>query len=60
MAHLHWRKRTRIQIPNPTATSYYAEHVHIAQTRTRIPTPYFCKGQERESESLPGDVNESK
>ena len=26
--------------------------VHIAQTRTRIPTPYFCKGEESESESI--------
>ena len=34
-------------IPN----DYYAEYVHITQTRTRIPTPYFCTGQESESES---------
>ena len=40
----------------------YAEHVHIAQTRTPIPTPYFRLGQESESESVPesisGNVNE--
>ena len=39
-----------------------AEHVHIAQTRTRIPTPYFYVGQEFESvsvsESVSGNVNE--
>ena len=29
-----------------------AKHVHIAQTQTRIPTPYFCTGQESESVSL--------
>ena len=47
MTHLHWRRRTRvrtrIQIPNPKGTLYYAEDVHIAQTRTQIPTLYFCK-----------------
>ena len=36
---------------------------HIAQTRTRIPTPYFCIGQESEFQSIPesvaGIVNES-
>ena len=42
MAHLQCQ--TRIQIPNPMATLYYVEHVHIAQTRARIPTPYFCVG----------------
>ena len=35
---------------------------HIAQTRTRIPTPYFSIGQESESEpvaeSISGHVNE--
>ena len=45
MANLHCRIRiqtlTRIRIPNQMATLYYAEHVHIAQTRTSIPTPYF-------------------
>ena len=30
---------------------------HIAQTRIRIPTPYFCIGQEFESEYVP--VSES-
>ena len=30
---------------------------HIAQTRTQIPTLYFCIGQESESESVP--VSES-
>ena len=37
---------------------YYAEHVHIAQTQTGIPTPYFFVGQESESESVSGNVNE--
>ena len=44
--------QTRIQIPNPMATLYYAEYVHIAQTQTRIPTPYFCLEQESKSESI--------
>ena len=41
-------------------TLHYAEHVHIAQTRTWIPTPYFCVGQESESvpECVSGNVNE--
>ena len=47
MTHLHFRKRTQIQIPNSMVTLYYVEHVHIAQTR--IPTAYFCVGQESES-----------
>ena len=34
----------------------YAEDVHIAQTRTRIPTLFFCIGQE--SESVPVSVSE--
>ena len=66
MAHLHWRRRTRLQarvrIWNPMTTLYYAEHTHATQTQTRIPTPYFCTGQESESESVPesisGNVNE--
>ena len=41
MAHLHCRRRTRILILNLMATLYYAEHVHIAQTLIRIPTPIF-------------------
>ena len=40
------------------ATLYYAEHVHIVQTRTQIPNPYLCIGQ-----SVPkfvsGKVNET-
>ena len=44
------------------ATLHYAEHVHIVQTRTGIPTPYFCVGQESKSESMSepisGNVNE--
>ena len=35
------------------ATSYYAEHVHIAYTETRIPSPHYCKGQESEFEYVP-------
>ena len=31
---------------------------HIAWTRSRIPTHYFCTGQESESESVPESVNE--
>ena len=39
------------------ATLYYVEHVHFAQTGTRIPTPYFCIGQVSESESVPESVS---
>ena len=42
---------------SPVATLYYTEDVHIAWTRTQIPTPYFCIVQESESESVP--VSES-
>ena len=52
------RVRTQTRIPNLMAILYYAEHVHIAQTRTQIPTSYFCLGQESESESVSGNVNE--
>ena len=49
-------------IPNPMATLYQAEHVHFAQTWTQIAIPYFCTGQESESESVPesvyGNINE--
>ena len=59
MVYLHWprqaRLRSRIQIPNPVPTLYYAEHVHIAQTQ--IPTLYFCSGQEYESESKPESIS---
>ena len=30
MNRLYWQRRTRIQIINPVATLYYAEHVHVA------------------------------
>ena len=60
MAYLHCRTWTRvwtqIQTPNLMATLYYAKHVHIAQTRTRIPTPYYCVGQESESIPKSGNV----
>ena len=60
MAHLHFRRQTRVRtwthIPNLMATLYYAEHVHIPQTRTQISTPYFCEGQESESKSVPQSV----
>ena len=53
MAHLYCRTwiqiLTRIRISNPMATLYCAEHVHIAQIWTRIPTPCFCIGQESKS-----------
>ena len=39
------------------ATLYYAEHVHIVQTLTQIPTPYFCIVHESRSE--PVSVSES-
>ena len=47
-AHLHCRRRNlvRIRNPNPMATLYYAELVHIVHIGTRIPTSYFCIGQE--------------
>ena len=48
VTHLHCRRQTRVGtrtwIRNPMATLYYAEHVHIAQTQTWIPTPYYCVG----------------
>ena len=43
---------TKTQTPNLTTTLYYGEHFHIAQTRTRIPTPYFCIVKESESVSV--------
>ena len=56
MAYLYCRRRTRIRtktpIQNSMATLYYTEHVHIAQTQTWIPSPYFCTGQESESECM--------
>ena len=66
LVHIHCRRRTRKQtriwIPNAIATLCYTEHVHIAQTQTQIPTPYFCAVQESESKSVPvsiyGNVNE--
>ena len=65
ISHLHLQRRTwvrtRIQIPNLMATLHYAEHdVHIAENQTRIPTPYFCVGEESESKpkSVCGNVNE--
>ena len=39
------------------ATLYCAEHVHTAQTQTRIPTPYFFVGPESESESIHESVS---
>ena len=33
--------QTRILIPNPMATLYYAAHVRIAQTRTQIRQQFF-------------------
>ena len=41
------------------ATLCYAEHVHIAQTRTGIPTSYFCVGQESVYISVSKSVPES-
>ena len=51
MANLHCQRQTRIRIRLgfKTQTLYFSEHVHIGQTQTRIPTPYFCVGQEPES-----------
>ena len=61
MVDLHWWRRTRIctriRIPNAMDMLYHVEYVHIAQTRTWIATPYFCKAQESESDSEP-DVNQ--
>ena len=56
MAHVHCRRgtkvQTRIQIRNLMVTLYYTEYVHIVQTRTQIPAPYFCTEQESESKSV--------
>ena len=50
MDRLHYQRLTRIwtqtRIRDLMATLYCTEHVHIAQTQSRIPTPYFCVGQE--------------
>ena len=45
---------------NLITTLYYAEHRHIAQTGTRIPTRYLCTVQESESvpKSVSGNVKE--
>ena len=51
---VQYQVRAEIRIPNLMAKLHCAEHVQIAQTR--IPTPYFCTGQE--SESFSGNVNE--
>ena len=32
---------------------------NIVQTRTQIPTPYFCTGQESESKSVPESVSDN-
>ena len=39
------------------ATLHYAKNVHIVQTLTQIPTPYFCIEQESESESISESVS---
>ena len=59
MAHLHCQRRSRVQTRIRIATLYYAEHVHIAQIQTWIPTSYFCTGQESESKSVSSNVNKS-
>ena len=51
--------KTGIRNPNPMATLYCAEHVHIVQTWNRIPTPYSSVGQEFESEFIPESVSGS-
>ena len=40
------------------ATLYCTEHVHIAQTLNLIPSHFYWKGQESESESVSGNVYE--
>ena len=61
MAQLHCPTRIRIWTrswnPNPMATLYYTQNVHIAWTQTRIPTPYLGIVQEWESESVPVSVS---
>ena len=39
------------------ATLHYTEHAHIAQTQTRILTPYLFRGQESKSESVPESIS---
>ena len=53
MARLHWHRR--IWIPNPM---YCAEHFTMHRLGSQIPIPYFCIGQEFESESVSGSVNQ--
>ena len=51
MAHLHGQRRTQVET-----------QIRIPNSMARILTPYFCKDQESESESVPesvsGNVNE--
>ena len=46
MAHLHYERQTQDtdsdMDSDSMATLYYAEHAHIAQTQTLIPTLYGC------------------
>ena len=37
MAHFHQQRRTRIRIPNPIVTLYYAQLFPLVQILTRIP-----------------------
>ena len=61
MAHLHCRTRiwlpTLIRIPNQMATLLYAEHFTLHWLRFRSPTPYFCTGQESESQSVSESIS---
>ena len=43
MAPLYWRRRTRIRIPNPMATLYYAEHAHIADLDLDPDSLFLCR-----------------
>ena len=56
MAYLHWQRRTQERDSGrdskPNDYIVLCRTFHIAQTWTRIPTPYFCIGQESGSESV--------
>ena len=65
MAHFHQRRRTRIRIPNPIVTLYYAQLFPLVWIQIRIPVWivfHFRDGspsQGSESESVTVGGNES-
>ena len=56
VAHVHWW--TRIQIPNPNGYIVLCRTCSHCTELYSDSTPYFCTGQESESKSVSGNVNE--